>query len=594
MKQKMTKEEVLKKYFGYTGFREGQGELIDRILAREDVLGIMPTGAGKSLCFQIPALMMPGITLVISPLVSLMKDQVRALVDNGIRAAYINSSLTYPQTIKAIANAKKGIYKIIYVAPERLEIPAFLEFAAEADISMVTVDEAHCVSQWGQDFRPSYLKIPEFLEKLKKRPVLNAFTATATAHVRRDMIEILKLQKPYIITTGFDRPNLFFKVLEPTDKFRALTGYLSRREGKSGIVYCSTRKNVEDVCQRLCELGFSATRYHAGLSEEERFKNQDDFLYDNKQIMVATNAFGMGIDKSNVNFVIHYNMPLDVESYYQEAGRAGRDGSPADCILLFGARDVQTNRFLIENGTVQDGGELSEKLKERAMERLRKMTLYCREQGCLRAYLMKYFGEKKEDYCGNCGNCMSGYEQIDVLKEAQKIAACVNSLQGRFGIGMATGVLRGSREEKMMRFSHIPTYGSLKECTEREIRQIIHFMLSQEYLYQTDSEYPLLQLGKRFRELTGKKELLMRRAKEKESLKKDAPEDSELLKRLKALRQKIARAKGVPAYVIFTDATLSELSRRKPGNMEELLEVSGIGAVKAERYGKKFLEELKK
>ena len=395
-------KKLLKQYFGYDEFRQGQEQLIEAALNGQDVLGIMPTGAGKSLCFQIPALMMDGITLVISPLISLMKDQVGTLNQAGIHAAFLNSSLTQGQYHTALKYAMQGRYKIIYVAPERLETEGFINFALNSGvkISMLAVDEAHCVSQWGQDFRPSYLKILEFLKKLPYRPVLTAYTATATAEVRDDIMDILNLRDPFVLTTGFDRENLYYAVKRPRDKYRELLSYLKEKEekmpGSSGIIYCLSRKNVEEVCYQLREDGFSVTRYHAGLSDEERKENQEDFIYDRKQIMVATNAFGMGIDKPDVRFVVHYNMPKNMESYYQEAGRAGRDGEPAECILYYAPIDNRTNRFLIENG--EENEELDAITKqivmERDWERLRQMTFYCYTKECLRHYILNYFGEQ--------------------------------------------------------------------------------------------------------------------------------------------------------------------------------------------------------
>ena len=419
----MTQYEILKQYFGYDTFRDGQDVLINSILEGRDVLGVMPTGAGKSLCYQIPALMMDGITLVISPLISLMKDQVSNLNQVGILAAYINSSLTAAQYYKVLDLARAGRYPIIYVAPERLVSEDFLRFALDGQvkISMVAVDEAHCVSQWGQDFRPSYLKIVDFINRLPVRPVVSAFTATATAEVRDDIIDILMLRDPKVMTTGFDRSNLYFAVQNPKDKYATLVNYLERHKGESGIIYCLTRKVVEEVCSQLIREGFSMTRYHAGLSDGERKQNQEDFIYDRAQIMVATNAFGMGIDKSNVRFVVHYNMPKNMESYYQEAGRAGRDGEPAECILLYGGQDVVTNQFFIDHN--QDNEALDavtrEIVMERDRERLRKMTFYCFTNECLRDYILRYFGEYGSNYCGNCSNCLSQFEEVDVTDIAR-------------------------------------------------------------------------------------------------------------------------------------------------------------------------------
>ncbi len=403
------KYQVLRQVFGYASFREGQAEIIDALLAGRDALGVMPTGAGKSLCFQVPALMLPGVTLVISPLISLMKDQVAALKQAGVAAAYINSSLTPGQSAEALRRAAAGWYRIIYVAPERLDSPDFLQFALSTQISMVTIDEAHCVSQWGQDFRPSYLRIPDFIARLPERPRASAFTATATPRVRQDIMRLLGLRDPLCITTGFDRPNLYFEVMQPADKYQALRGILRGKEERCGVIYCATRKAVEEVCTQLCADGFSATRYHAGLSDEERRTNQDDFQYDRRLIMVATNAFGMGIDKSNVSFVIHYNMPKNLESYYQEAGRAGRDGSPADCVLLYAKRDVVTAKWLIEHA--EENPDLSDRergeVRERDMERLRQMTFYSTTKDCLRRFILRYFGEQGNEKCGHCSSCLA-------------------------------------------------------------------------------------------------------------------------------------------------------------------------------------------
>ena len=403
----MTATETLKKYFGYDTFRIGQKTLIDYILSGRDALGIMPTGGGKSLCFQIPALMASGMTLVVSPLISLMKDQVNALTKSKIAAAFINSSLSERQVAKALYNAENRMYKLIYIAPERLLSQSFLAFAKSAQIFMVTVDEAHCVSQWGHDFRPSYLKIPEFTAQLRGHPVVSAFTATATPRVREDIVKLLKLKNPGILVSGFDRPNLYFAVKKPEDKFAELIEYLKDKKERSGIVYCSTRAAVEEVCGRLNKNGYKASRYHAGLSDDERQANQDDFLHDRVNIMAATNAFGMGIDKANVSFVVHYNMPKDIEGYYQEAGRAGRDGRPAECVLFYGEGDVATGTWMIENGSDIEypDSKTEKRLKKRSRKRLRDMSLYCSTKKCLRGYILKYFGEHKRKRCGNCGNC---------------------------------------------------------------------------------------------------------------------------------------------------------------------------------------------
>ena len=463
----MNQYEILKHYFGYDTFRDGQEKLIHAILEGRDVLGIMPTGAGKSLCYQIPALMMGGITLVISPLISLMKDQVSNLNQAGILAAYLNSSLTPGQYRKVLELARGGRYPIIYVAPERLVTEDFLQFALDpqVNISMVAVDEAHCVSQWGQDFRTSYLKIVDFIKRLPKRPVVSAFTATATAEVRDDIIDILMLQEPEVLTTGFDRTNLYFGVQTPKDRYQALVELLEQHKAESGIVYCLTRKIVEEVCEKLIKEGFSVTRYHAGLSDAERKHNQEEFIYDNVRIMVATNAFGMGIDKSNVRFVIHYNMPKNMESYYQEAGRAGRDGEPAECILLYGGQDVITNQFFIDHN--QDNDALDpmtrQLVMERDRERLRKMTFYCFTHECLRDYILRYFGEYGSNYCGNCSNCLTQFENTDVTEMAKALLSCIESSRQRYGAAVIIDTVHGANTAKIRgyRMNENPEYGSL-------------------------------------------------------------------------------------------------------------------------------------
>ena len=463
----MNQYEILKHYFGYDTFRDGQEKLIRAILEGRDVLGIMPTGAGKSLCYQIPALMMGGITLVISPLISLMKDQVSNLNQAGILAAYLNSSLTPGQYRKVLELARMGRYPIIYVAPERLITEDFLRFALDpqVNISMVAVDEAHCVSQWGQDFRPRYLKIVDFIKRLPKRPVVSAFTATATAEVRDDIIDILMLQEPEVLTTGFDRTNLYFGVQTPKDRYQALVELLEQHKSESGIVYCLTRKIVEEVCEKLIKEGFSVTRYHAGLSDAERKHNQEEFIYDNVRIMVATNAFGMGIDKSNVRFVIHYNMPKNMESYYQEAGRAGRDGEPAECILLYGGQDVITNQFFIEHN--QDNEALDpmtrQLVMERDRERLRKMTFYCFTHECLRDYILRYFGEYGSNYCGNCSNCLTQFENTDITEMAKALLSCIETSRQRYGATVIIDTVHGANTAKIRGYgmNENPEYGSL-------------------------------------------------------------------------------------------------------------------------------------
>lgn len=603
----MDKTEALKQYFGHTEFRSGQQEIIDNILCGRDVLGIMPTGAGKSVCYQIPALITEGVTIVISPLISLMKDQVESLIRNGAPAAYINSSLTYPQYLEVFRRANKGMYKIIYVAPERLVTDEFIALAENVHISMVTVDEAHCVSQWGQDFRPSYLKIAEFISRLSYRPVVSAFTATATAQVKRDISSALKLRDPFVITTGFDRENLYYEVRRPAKKTEELISILEENRDKCCIVYCSTRKNVESVCDALNEKGFAATRYHAGLTDTERRDNQNDFLYDRKNIMVATNAFGMGIDKSNVSLVVHYNMPKNPESYYQEAGRAGRDGEPASCILLYSGQDVITNKFLIENSG-EDNEELTEEqrkiLRRRDLDRLKEMTFYSTTTDCLRGYMLKYFGEKPPQFCGNCSNCRTSFVTADITTEAQKIVSCVYriyNMNGRMvGKALLTDILRGSKSEKITRMGYdkLTTYGIMSETPVHTIRSILDFLIEKGYLAVTSGEYPMVTATETTaRIIKNKLTLEMKLPKEKKKLppkekKPLAPVDEELMKRLKKLRSEIAAKERVPAYIIFTDASLRDMCKKLPSDEEEFLSVSGAGRKKTDLYGKRFIEAI--
>lgn len=593
---------VLKDYFGHDSFRDGQEQIVDALLDGRDALCIMPTGAGKSMCYQIPALLFDGVTIVVSPLISLMKDQVGSLVQSGVPAAYINSSLSYPQFLRVLSNVEHGKYKIIYVAPERLLTDGFLDTCKKIKISMVAVDEAHCVSQWGQDFRPSYLKIISFVESLANRPIVGAFTATATNDVKEDIKKILRLENPFEITTGFDRPNLFFGVIKSSSKDEKLIDLIRERGDRSGIVYCATRKNVEAVCELLCDNGFSAARYHAGLDEYERRKNQEDFVFDRKNIMVATNAFGMGIDKSNVTYVIHYNMPKNIESYYQEAGRAGRDGGEADCILLYSPKDVRLNRFMIENSEGNDELtiEENEQIRERDFERLKYMTFYSTTNDCLRGFILRYFGGEKKAYCGKCSNCLSVHKLVDVTIDAQKIMSCIARTGQRYGKPVICDVLKGSKSEKILKaeLNNQSTYGIMKEVTARHIFGTIDFLAEKEYI-SSDNETEVLKLLPKSRDvLFGRERLVMKKVENSEKVVKthrpEVPVNSELLDALKALRKGIASKKSVPAYVIFTDATLIDMCKKCPKTPDEMLEVSGVGRTKLEKFGKQFLEEIAK
>lgn len=613
-----TKEAVLKQVFGYDSFREGQAALIDSILSGRDVLGIMPTGSGKSLCYQVPALMLPGITLVISPLISLMKDQVASLNQAGVHAAFFNSSLTPRQYQLALQYARAGRYSIIYVAPERLLTDSFLNFAMHAEISLLAVDEAHCVSQWGQDFRPSYLKIAEFIERLPHRPVVGAFTATATREVREDMIDILMLRDPKLVLTGYDRPNLYLGVQTPKDKYAALKNYVELHKDVCGIIYCLTRKTVEEVAAALCTDGFSVTRYHAGLSDEERRRNQDAFIYDRAQIMVATNAFGMGIDKPNVRYVIHYNMPKNIESYYQEIGRASRDGEPGECILFYSGKDVVTNQFFIDNN--QENEVLDEAarrlVQERDRERLKKMTYYCYTADCLREYILHYFGERCASYCGNCQNCITQFASVDVTDTARLILLTVAKSGQRFGASVILDTLRGAKTERLRQNHMVESeqYGKGKETPLPRLKRILNQLLLDGYLSASNDSYAVLKLTQRSAalledgahlEMKFAKEELHKAGKRNETAYADrqhrknasarilSAKDEALFAKLRARRMELARAERVPPYMICSDRTLIELCLKKPKNKEEMLGISGIGTHKYEKYGETFLKFLR-
>lgn len=607
----MSAEEILKKYFGYDTFRPGQKTLIGSLLQGRDVLGIMPTGAGKSVCYQVPALMLPGVTVVVSPLISLMKDQVRALNEAGVHAAYINSSLSEGQIRKAMELACAMRYQVIYVAPERLLAPLFLNFAQQTPISMVTVDEAHCISQWGQDFRPSYQNIAAFIDALPVRPVVGAFTATATQQVREDIQTSLGLRDPKVLVTGFDRPNLYFEV-RTGSKDQELLSYIKEHPHESGIIYCATRKNTEAVCALLQGEGIPATRYHAGLSPEERRQNQDQFIYDERPVMVATNAFGMGIDKSNVRYVVHYNMPQSMENYYQEAGRAGRDGAKAECVLLYSPQDVRINQFLLEEKELPE--ELSfkeqQELRARDMERLKKMEFYAVTKNCLRGYILRYFGEEAPERCENCSNCLQEFETVDVTDICRDIFRCIGELPRGYGAGMVAAILHGSQVAKLREggFDRMACYGAQRTVSEFRLKEIIKELLALGYLQATLDKYALLGMTPKAETfLREESAITMKFAPQKELRPKKAAvrkaphgkaEDLDaasfaLFERLRSLRMELARRQKVPPYMIFSDKTLVDMCLRRPADREQMLAVSGVGEAKYEKYGAAFLEALR-
>ncbi|MCF0245503.1 MAG: DNA helicase RecQ [Ileibacterium sp.] len=593
---------LLKKYYGYDSFRKGQASLIEALAIRKrDVVAVMPTGAGKSICYQIPALMMDGITLVISPLMSLMHDQVASLKEAGIPAAYFDSSLSWPQYRKALQLARQGAYKIIYVAPERLLTDIFLDFAKSVSISFVAVDEAHCVSQWGQNFRPAYRDIPEFLAQLPVRPRYGAYTATATVAVLKDIMNWLKLDHPARLITGFDRPNLFFEVQKPKDKKQALLKFLSTRKDECGIIYCQTRKECEEVSDLLQSREFLSAPYHAGLSDEQRSKTQDDFIYDRISVICATNAFGMGIDKSNVRYVVHYSLPHSIENYYQEAGRAGRDGEDSHCLLLYSPADVMTARFIIEHSGEDDleAANSPERMEaiQRDLAKLRRMVEYCTTRGCLRSSILHYFAQKAQPSCGSCSNCLRKWDELDVTTAAKHVFTLMTSLPCSYGIKMTVDLLKGSRTEKIRssRLNQVKGYGNLEQMSKAEIETLLDGLLDAGYLEKTGDQYPVLQPASPLFQAVESGEKIMIRTDEEVVF---APVQTArtlnqgLYEHLVKTRWSMARAAGIPPYHIFNDKTLREMARLKPADKDQMLHVSGVGEVKLKVYGEAFLKAI--
>lgn len=599
----MTPREALKRYFGYDSFRPGQEEIVSALLAGRDALAIMPTGAGKSLCYQVPALLLPGLTLVISPLISLMQDQVKGLNAAGIHAAFINSSLTETQIARALDLAAEGSYKLVYVAPERLESPVFRSFAAGTDISMVTVDEAHCISQWGQDFRPSYLKILDFIDSLPRRPIVSAFTATATREVKDDIVCTLRLHDPKVLVTGFDRPNLYFQVERTRRKDDFVIQYLRDHPGESGIIYCATRKNVDKLQELLTEYGFAATKYHAGLSAETRRKNQNDFIYDTAPVIVATNAFGMGIDKSNVRFVLHYNMPQSMENYYQEAGRAGRDGLPSQCVLLFSAQDVIINKFLLDKKDFAEmDDEEADLLRQRDLQRLQTMERYCQTTECLRNYILAYFGEHPTAPCGNCGSCSNDFDEVDMTDAAKWMINCVAELRGRYGKAILFGTLQGANRARLRELGaeRFKSYGRMKDTPRETLERLLAQLLEDGYLVQSDDQYAVLHIGD-IAPLKAGGQVLVKLPPRREPEQARAPKPKrrspmdaltsaglELFNQLRQLRFDTAQREGLPPYVVFGDKSLVDMCLRAPRRAEDMLGIYGMGERKYEKYGAAF------
>ena len=598
----MDLQNILKTYFGYDEFRNGQDKLIESIIEGRDALGIMPTGGGKSICYQLPAIALDGITIVISPLISLMKDQVDSLKELGINAAFINSTLDNGEFLQILEGIRANSYKIVYVAPERLNTDSFINLVKDIRISLVAVDEAHCISQWGHDFRPSYLEIPRFINSLKQRPAVAAFTATATKEIIKENKRLIGLRNPIEVTTGFDRPNLYYQVLKVSNKSKFLIEYLNENfKTESGIVYCATRKSVESLVKILNDKGFSAVGYHGGMNSEERQNNQDEFILGNKRLIVATNAFGMGIDKPDVRFVIHYNMPKNMEAYYQEAGRAGRDGEKSDCILLYSASDIVKQKLMIQND------DIDPKRQEMLYKNLQYLVNYCNTNDCLRNQILNYFDEDSaSDKCKNCSNCIDSSEMIDITLEAQKILSCIYRVNQRYGANMVIQVLRGSKNKKVLeaRLDNVSTYGIMKEYSDSAISEIIMTLVSSGYIHMTHDKYPVLKLTSKSADvLSGKTKLhhkkhLLQRKDEKEKASKSIKGgnidfDIELFEKLKQYRYKIAQEKGLPPYVIFHDIALKEMAAYLPVNKESFLEIKGVGEKKYENYGEGFIDIIK-
>lgn len=602
-----TPKEALKAVFGYDSFRPGQEAVINAILEGRDILAVMPTGAGKSLCYQVPAMLLSGITLVISPLISLMQDQVKALNEAGVNAAFINSSLSEKELNDTFKNAYKGHYKIIYVAPERLMSEGFISFAKSVEISMVTVDEAHCISQWGQDFRPSYMDIAEFINILDKRPIISAFTATATQNVREDIICSLGLSDPYFLVTGFDRENLFFQVDRPQNKERFILDFIERHRGESGIIYCATRKNVDSLYTLLRKQHISVGKYHAGMSNEERKQMQNDFVFDYTSIVIATNAFGMGIDKSNVRFVIHYNMPSSIENYYQEAGRAGRDGLNSECILLFSPQDIIINRFLLEHKDFSDVDPIDAMtIRERDIKRLQIMEGYCYTTECLRNYILKYFGEDPKKPCDDCGNCLRQFETLDMTEEAKKIINCIYESRGRYGKNIIMDTVLGAKTARLTEIgaTEYKSYGVLESSNKNLLRRLIEELLLEGYI--DTGEYQVLKLGDISRlkntetkvlvKITDEDKMTKRNEKPKKNKKGIDSLTSagfKLFDKLKELRLEIARAEKIPPYIVFNDKTLIDMCAKMPATKSDMLNVSGVGENKYGKYGERFIAVIK-
>lgn len=578
-------QQFLQTYFGYSSFRKGQEQAIRHVLAGENTICVMPTGGGKSICYQIPALVLPGTTIVISPLISLMKDQVDTLVQAGISATFINSSLSYHEANERIYEAKQGKYKLLYIAPERLESHEFIEDLKQMEIPLVAVDEAHCISQWGHDFRPSYRHIQQMVRNLPQKPIVLALTATATPKVREDICELLKIAEENTVITGFERENLSFNVIKGQDRLAFLLDYLRKNNKEAGIIYAATRKNVDQLYERLKKESINVARYHAGMADTERIREQDRFLKDQASVMVATSAFGMGIDKSNIRYVLHYQLPKNMESYYQEAGRAGRDGLESECILLHASQDVQIQRFLIDQSS--DRSRMTQEL-----EKLQQMVDYCHTENCLQEFILKYFGEITTEPCGHCGNCLDSRTSIDVTKEAQMVMSCMIRMGQRFGKTLIAQVLTGSRNKKVtdMGFDKLTTYGIMKHQGAKDVGDFIEFLISQDLIAIEQGQFPTLYVSPKGKEVLLGKLIVHRR----ETVRvKEITNNDPLFEKLRELRRKIAAEENVPPFVIFSDAALKDMCVKLPKTNEEFLRISGVGEHKLQKYGLDFIQAIR-
>ncbi|ANE45148.1 hypothetical protein SY83_00990 [Paenibacillus swuensis] len=576
---------LLQRFYGYPSFRKGQEPIIENLIRKQDTLGVLPTGGGKSICYQIPALLSEGTTLVISPLISLMKDQVDALESMGIPSAYINSSLSSAETNDRLRKAANGAYKLLYIAPERLDTGSFSYLMESMYVPLIAIDEAHCISQWGHDFRPSYLNIVSFIRKFEERPVVAAFTATATPEVIQDIAEALSLKDHNVFVNGFSRENLSFSVIKGADRRDFITRYLSEHPEASGIIYAATRKEVDDLHTFLNRKGISAGKYHAGLDESERCAMQERFLFDDIRVMVATNAFGMGIDKSNVRFVIHHNMPKNMEAYYQEAGRAGRDGEESECILLYSSQDTQLQKFLIEQG------ELSDERKAMEYKKLKSMVDYCHTGRCLQNYIVRYFGEENDDTCSKCSNCTDETKMTDMTEEAQKIFSCIRRMRERFGVSLVAKVLKGSRDKRILelRFDELPTYGLFSRLPEKEISAMINYLAAEGYLIMDGGQYPVVKLTQRAAEVLAGREQVSRRAVKVTSAQHAEP-NRELFEELRRLRKEMSEKAKVPPFIIFQDTALREMAEQMPTDEQSMMRIKGVGEAKFNKYGIPFME----